>query len=161
EIAEVQRLLRAFPLVTLTGTGGCGKTRLALEAVRPLLAAYPDGIWLVELAPLADPELVPQSIVSALGIEVDRGQPLPPTLVDYLRQRQALLVLDNCEHLIEACARLTDLLLRSCPTLHILATSREALGLSGEIPWRVPSLPTPDPRSPPEEIRPERLRQYD
>jgi predicted ATPase/DNA-binding SARP family transcriptional activator len=193
QMAEVQQLLASHRLVTLTGAGGCGKTRLALqvgawgaeggasthgvaarpaagvdrwEALRPaprsgqgaptegecesgpgpgaaLLPAFPNGIWLVELAPLADPALVPGSVAAALGVRETPGQPLTQTLIEYLKPRQLLLLLDNCEHLIEACARLAAALLRSCPELRILATSREPLAVMGERAYRVPSLSVP------------------
>jgi predicted ATPase/class 3 adenylate cyclase len=144
EIAEVERLLGMTRLLTLTGSGGAGKTRLALQVAADLLANYPDGVWLVELAPLADPAVVPQTVASALSLHEQRGRPLLVTLADYLRSRQMLLLLDNCEHLIEACATLADELLRACPQLGILATSREALGIAGETAWRLPSLSLPD-----------------
>ncbi len=132
EMVEVKRSLAMSGVLTLTGIGGCGKTRLALEVARDLVGAYPDGVWLVELAPFADPELVPQAVAAALGVSEQPGRPLTQTLSDYLRSRQTLLVLDNCEHLIDACARLVDALLGTCPELRVLATSREALGVAGE-----------------------------
>jgi predicted ATPase/class 3 adenylate cyclase len=143
ELAEVKRLLASSPLVTLTGTGGCGKTRLALQVGADLLDGYPDGVWLVELAPLTDPALVPQAVASALGVRELPDRPLLATLVDHLRGRELLLVLDNCEHLLDAGARLADTLLRGCPNVRILATSREGLGIAGEVSWRVPSLTVP------------------
>jgi predicted ATPase/class 3 adenylate cyclase len=144
EMADVKRLLAATRLLTLTGAGGAGKTRLALQVAADVLEAYPDGVWLVELAPISDPSLVPQTIASVFGLHDERGRPLPATLADYLRPKRLLLVLDNCEHLIEACAALVDGLLRACPPLRILATSREALGIAGETAWRMPSLSLPD-----------------
>ena len=143
ELAEVAALLAAHRLVTLTGAGGTGKTRLALQAAADALEAYPDGVWLAELAALADPALVPQAVAAAIGVREEPGRPLLATLTDALRPKRLLLVLDNCEHLVEACARLADGLLRACPTLTVLATSREALGLAGETVWRVPSLAAP------------------
>ncbi len=146
EKREVERLLSIARLLTLTGTGGAGKTRLALQVAADLLEQYPDGVWVVELAPLADPTLVPQSVASALGVAEQPHRAMNATLVDYLRPKSLLLVLDNCEHVLPACAQLTDALLRVCPSLRILATSREALRIAGEISWRVPSLSQPDPQ---------------
>jgi predicted ATPase/DNA-binding CsgD family transcriptional regulator len=145
EIAEVARLLSATRLLTLTGAGGSGKTRLALEVAAQALEAFPDGVWVAELASLSDPALVVQAVTTAVGLRDESGRPLVSTLVDYLRPRRVLLVLDNCEHLIDACAHLTEALLRSCPDMRILATSRQALGIPGETAWRVPSLSLPDP----------------
>ena len=146
EAAEAERLLGTTRLLTLTGAGGAGKTRLALKVAADLLEAYPDGVWLVELAALADPALVPQTVASALGLFEQPSRPLIQTLADFLKPRTLLLVLDNCEHLVEACAALADGLLRACPQLRIMATSREALGIAGETAWRLPSLSLPDPR---------------
>src|SRR5215204_1664063 len=111
-------------LLTLTGTGGSGKTRLALEVARSLVGAYPDGVWLVELAPLSEGELVPQAVARALGVKERLDQLLSDTLVEFLRTKQTLLVLDNSEHLVEAVAQLVDILLNACPRVRILATSR-------------------------------------
>jgi non-specific serine/threonine protein kinase len=147
ELAEVTRLIQAHRLVTLTGTGGCGKTRLALRVANSLVDDFVDGVWDVELAPLADPNLVAQTIAAVLGVQEQPERPLLATLVDTLQAKRLLLILDNCEHLIEVCARLTEALLRGCPTIQILATSREALGVAGEAAWRVPSLPIPSRRS--------------
>ena len=145
EKTEVERLLRAARLVTLTGAGGCGKSRLALEVAGRLRGACPDGVWLVELSGLADPALVPQSIASVFGVWGEPGRPLVETLSSHLQQRRLLLLLDNCEHVVECCAAVADGLLRACPELRIMATSRQALGIAGEIDWRVPSLAVPDP----------------
>ncbi|MSP12993.1 MAG: adenylate/guanylate cyclase domain-containing protein, partial [Chloroflexi bacterium] len=157
EMAEVKRLLAAPPtstkdrpegrarLVTLTGVGGSGKTRLSLQAGADLLEGFPDGVWLVEFAPLADPHLVPQAITSVLGVPEAPGQPLEKSLLDYLRAKHLLLILDNCEHLIAACARLAETILRACPQVKILASSREGLGIQGEMTMPVPSLAAPDP----------------
>jgi predicted ATPase/DNA-binding XRE family transcriptional regulator len=143
EIAQVRELLRAARLVTLTGPGGTGKTRLTLEAAAGLLDQYPDGAWLVELAPLADPALVPQTVATLWGLKDVPGRPLLSILVDHLGRRRLLLVLDNCEHLIQACAQMAEVLLRACPLLTILATSRETLAIAGESICPVPSLSLP------------------
>ncbi len=145
ELAEVKRLLENTRLLTLTGPGGCGKTRLALAAAGEL-EELEDGVWLVELAPLADPSLVPQAVAFVLGTREQPGRSLTETLSDHLRTKKLLLVLDNCEHLVEACAGLAEALLRSCPELRVLATSREALDITGEVAWPVPSLSLPDLR---------------
>ena len=118
--------------MTLTGAGGSGKTRLAIEVARGLIEAYPEGVWLVELAPLSEEVLVPKAVADALGVSERPREPLSDTLADVLGDRQLLLVVDNCEHLVEAAARLVDMLLDSCPGVRILATSREALGVEGE-----------------------------
>jgi predicted ATPase/DNA-binding SARP family transcriptional activator/DNA-binding CsgD family transcriptional regulator len=149
EIVEVKRALSMTRLLTLTGAGGSGKTRLALEVARDLVGAYPDGVWLAELAGLSEGDLVPHAVAAALGVKERPGQPLIETLVDYLRDKVMLLVVDNCEHLVEAAARLADMLLDSCPRLRVLATSREALGIVGEMNWPVQSLSLPDPRQQP------------
>jgi len=149
EMAEVKRALAMARLLTLTGAGGSGKTRLAVEMARDLAGAYPDGAWLVELAPVSEGGLVPQAVASALGLKEMPGEQLADTLADALRPETALLVLDNCEHLAGEAARLVDALLDSCPRLRVLATSREPLGVGGEVIWRVPplSLPADDGRS--------------
>ena len=146
ELTEVRRLLENNRLLTLTGSGGCGKTRLALAAASELVERFEDGVWMVELASLAEPSLVPQAVAFTLGVRERPGSSLTEALSDYLRTRKLLLILDNCEHLIEACAELVEALLRSCPGLRVLATSREALGITGEIAWPVPSLSLPDLR---------------
>jgi predicted ATPase len=133
-------------LLALTGSGGCGKTRLALQVAADLLEEYPDGIWLTELAPLADPALLPQAVATALGIREEPGRPVAQTLTDYLRARSLLLVLDNCEHLLSVSAQLAEALLRGCPHLQVLASSREGLGIGGEQTYRVPSLSLPHAR---------------
>ncbi len=146
ELAEVKRLVETTRLLTLTGSGGCGKTRLALAAAGELVEGFEDGVWMVELASLVDPSLVPQAGTSTLGIREQPGRSPTEALSYYLRSRKVLLVLDNCEHLIDACATLAETLLRSCPKLGVLATSREALGIAGEVTWPVPSLSLPDLR---------------
>jgi predicted ATPase/DNA-binding CsgD family transcriptional regulator len=147
-LAEVGRLLATARLLTLTGAPGVGKTRLALQLAGQALEAYADGVWLVELAPLADPALVPQAVATAVGVQEQPGRPLVEILGEALRPQQVLLVLDNCEHLVAACAMLADHLLRACPQLEILATSREALGVGGETAWWVPSLAVPGEAAP-------------
>jgi predicted ATPase len=137
---ELKRELAMTRLLTLTGTGGSGKTRLALEVARDLVGVYPDGVWLVELASLSEGELVPQVVAGALGIKERPGQSLADTLAAALRAKDLLLVLDNCEHLIDAAARLVDTLLDSCPRVRVLATSREALSIPGEVNRPVPPL---------------------
>ncbi len=146
EMAEIKRLLSTAHLVTLMGPGGTGKTRLGLQVAADLLEQFPNGVWLAELAPLSDPALVPQTVATVFGVREQPGRALLDTLVDYLRARELLLVLDNCEHLVEASAHLAHSLLRGCPKLRILATSREALGTAGEVPYRVLPLTRPDPR---------------
>jgi predicted ATPase/DNA-binding SARP family transcriptional activator len=158
EMSEVTRLLSTCRLLTLVGADGCGKTRLALQVAAGQLKDYTDGVWLAELAGLADAALVPQEVGSVLGVREQPDRPLLETLVDFLRSRHLLLVLDNCEHLLDACASLVKSLVQQCPRLHILATSRQALGLAGETAWRVPSLLTPDPEHLPAF---ERLLEYD
>ncbi|MDR9449890.1 MAG: adenylate/guanylate cyclase domain-containing protein [Acidimicrobiia bacterium] len=143
QLAEVKRLLDDHRLVTLTGVGGVGKTRLALQAGADLLDRYRHGVWLVELAPLTEPDLLPKTIASALAIREDPNRPITETLIDYLEERRALIILDNCEHLIDPVARLAERLLRSSAFLHILATSREGLAISGERLWQVPVLASP------------------
>ncbi len=158
EMAEIKQLLSTTCLLTLIGAGGSGKTRLALHVATELLEHYPDGVWLAQLAPLTEPALVTKAVASALGIPEQPGRPLTETLVDYLRPRAPLLLLDNCEHLLHACADLADALLQACPSLRILATSREALSIAGELTYRVPPLSLPDlQRLPP----PETLTQYE
>ena len=144
EMVEVKRTLAMTRLLTLTGVGGSGKTRLALEVAKDLVGAYSDGVWLVELASLSEGDLVPRAVAEAMGVLERPGQPLADTLAEYLHARSVLLVVDNCEHLADSVADLLDKLLDSCPRLRVLATSREALGLAGEVVWRLPSLSVPD-----------------
>jgi predicted ATPase/class 3 adenylate cyclase/Tfp pilus assembly protein PilF len=146
EIVEVKRRVLGDRFVTLTGPGGTGKTRLAVQVAAELLELFPDGVWLVEMASISDSALVPNTIATALGIRESSGRPILNLLTDYLRNKETLLVLDNCEHLLSACAQLVMTLLQACPNLCILATSREALDIPGEVPFRVPSLSAPDAR---------------
>jgi predicted ATPase/DNA-binding SARP family transcriptional activator len=143
-MAEVQQLLATHRLVTLVGAGGCGKTRLALQVAGERLESFAEGVRLVELAALADPALVPQTVAAALGLREEPSRPMTLTLTDYLRPRSLLLLLDNCEHLLAASAQLADALLKACPHLQILASSREGLGIVGEQSYRVPPLSLPD-----------------
>ncbi len=147
ELAALGHALAPGPvgcrLLTLTGAGGGGKTCLALEVAAAVRPHYPDGVWLVELAALADPALVPATVAAVLGVREAPDEPVLTTLADALQPRRLLLVLDNCEHLVAACAEVATTLLRACPHLQILATSREALGMAGEVVWRVPSLALP------------------
>jgi len=143
-MAELKSLLSTTRFLTLTGAGGSGKTRLALQVATTLLAEFEHGVWWVELASLADPVLVPQQVASSLGLSEQPGRSLMDTLSDTLQTRKLLLVLDNCEHLIAACAHLVETLLHSCADLLILATSREAFNIPGETIWLVPSLGVPD-----------------
>ena len=146
EIAELERLLATTRLLTLTGSGGCGKSRLALQAAPRMLHAYPDGIWLAELAPLERASLVTQTVARVLAIKEQAGKALLDTVAESVASRKLLLVLDNAEHLLAACGELVDLLLRRCDRLAILVTSRERLGIAGELTYRVPSLSVPDTR---------------
>lgn len=143
-MAEVEALLERARLVTLTGAGGCGKTRLALQVVAGLLERFEDGVWLVDLAPLARPAMVAQAVAEVLGVREEPERPLQRTLTAHLAGRNALVLLDNAEHLVATCAELADALLRECPHLVLVATSREALGVAGEVTYRVPSLTMPD-----------------
>ena len=145
---EIRQRLREHRLVTLTGSGGTGKTRLALEAAASQLDQFPDGVWLIELAGLSTPDLVAQTIAKVLALpETPDLAPLE-RLGTFLHARRLLLVLDNCEHLIEECARITAVLLARCPRLALLATSREPLAIGGEAVLRVPPLRLPDPTQP-------------
>jgi predicted ATPase/DNA-binding CsgD family transcriptional regulator len=148
EMAEVEKLLAESRLLTLTGPGGSGKTRLALSVASRLAGRFEDGVWIAELAPLSDPDLVPQTVASVVGVRESPGTSLLEALADYLQSREMLLVLDNCEHLVETCASLAESLLSRCPGLSILATSREALGILGETLFAVPPLSLPDPHRP-------------
>jgi predicted ATPase/class 3 adenylate cyclase len=143
ELVEVKNLLQDTHVLTLTGPGGTGKTRLSLQLATEVLKEFPDGVWLVELAPLADPSLVIPTVASTLGVRESPGHTILDALIDYVRAKNMLLLFDNCEHLIETCAQLTYTLLRAAPRLKILATSREVLGITGETAYRVPSLPLP------------------
>ncbi len=144
ELAEVKRLLSSTRLLTLTGTGGTGKTRLSLQVAADLLEQFHDGIWLVEFATISDPALVVETVAAAIDLRQEAERPLAATLSSFVRNKQLLLIFDNCEHVVAACARLAESLLRSCPQLRILASSREPLGIAGETAWPLPPLSLPD-----------------
>jgi len=153
ELAVVRALVLGSRLVTLTGAGGAGKTRLALQVAAGLADGAGDGVWFADLAPLQDPDLVAVTVADVLGVRLETGRPALDTLVDALSGQSLLVVLDNCEHVIGACAKLADVLLRGCPDLALLATSRELLGVDGERVYRVPSMRTPADRDDAEAIR--------
>jgi len=144
EQGEVMAMMAEARLVTLMGSGGSGKTRLALAVAGDLVDHFPEGVWLAELAALGDPALIPGVVAQAVDTRESHARTPLEALIHHLRRRQVLLVLDNCEHLIGACASLAAALLRACPGLQILATSREPLGVTGERRYRVPSLPLPN-----------------
>jgi len=156
EIAEIHGLLTEnrdregnVRLLTLTGHGGCGKTRLALQAASGLVEAFNDGIWLVELGPVTDPELVTNTLATVLAVDENPEEDLLATIIEHMRLCNTLLIFDNCEHVIQAVAELAMAILHACPNVYILTTSREMLGVSGERAMKVPSLSMPDPRHPP------------
>lgn len=144
-MARIKDLLSTTRLLSLTGAGGTGKTRLALEVASDLLGEYPDGVWFIELAALNDSTLISQSVATVLGLGEEASRPTIAVICDYFRTKTALLILDNCEHLIEASARLADATLQAAPQLKILATSREVLGLVCETTYPVPTLTVPPP----------------
>jgi predicted ATPase/DNA-binding CsgD family transcriptional regulator len=158
ELAEVEALLDTTRLLTITGPGGCGKTRLALRIAADLGDTFSGGTFFVGLASLTDPDLVPQAVAGVLGVRETPNLSLLEALEKYLEVDEALLLMDNCEHLVEGCAELADALLRSCPNLKILATSREVLGVSGEVVWAVPPLSVPEDS---DATSPEALLQHD
>lgn len=154
ELAAVTELLASTHLLTLVGSGGVGKTRFALEVAAAVAGRFKDGVWCVELAPVADPALVVPTVAAALDLHDEPGRPLLDTVLDYLRRRELLIVLDNCEHLVETCARLAERVLHASAGTCTLATSREALNVAGETAWRMPSLPAaaPDSAASPEDL---------
>ena len=158
EIAEVKKLLGHTRLLTLTGAGGSGKTRLSMQVAAEMLDAYPDGIWLVELAALFDPGLVPQTVAAVMGLTEQAGKTLTQSLIEHFAARRVLLILDNAEHLLAACGNLAGDLVQACPQVVVLATSREASGIPGELKFRVPSLSTPDPAR---DVTPEQVSSFE
>jgi predicted ATPase/DNA-binding CsgD family transcriptional regulator len=153
ELAAVRALVGGARLVTLTGAGGSGKTRLGLQAAAGLLDGSGDGVWFADLAPVGDPGLVAVTVADVLGVRPDPGHPVPEALAAVIGRRRLLLVLDNCEHVIGGCAKLADVLLRGCPNLALLATSREPLGVGGERVYRVPLMSVPAEDAGTQEIR--------
>jgi predicted ATPase/DNA-binding CsgD family transcriptional regulator len=143
ELAEVRGLMAGSRLVTLTGAGGAGKTRLALQVMAALAADAGDGVWFADLAPLGEPDMVAATLADVLGVRQEPGLPVLDSLVGAVGGRSLIVLLDNCEHIIGACAKLADAMLRGCPNLALLATSREPLGIDGERVYRVPSLGVP------------------
>ncbi len=144
EQLDIIQLITKHRLVTLTGSGGVGKTRLSIKIGEQILENYPDGVWLAELAPILDPLLVPRTTAIAIGLRDEPQRPVIEMLCDYLCEKSMLIILDNCEHLLESCSQMVDRVLRAAPNVHILATSRESLGVDGELTYRVPSLGLPD-----------------
>ena len=145
EIDDIEARLEQAHLLTLTGAGGVGKTRLAVQVADDVAASYDDGVWFVDLAPLSEGALVARAVATVLGVREEPNRSLVETLCDFLTEKQLLLILDNCEHMVQACAALADTLVRRCSRLRLCATSRQALGVQGEIIWRVPSLSVPNP----------------
>jgi predicted ATPase len=159
EVAHVHELLRTSRLVTLTGIGGAGKTRLAVRVATEALDGYPDGVWLIQFASLQEPSLVDNHIARTMGLRPPPDRTGRDVLVDHLRDKKVLLILDNCEHLVQRCAEVADLLVRECPKVQLLATSRTVLRIPGESAWRLPSLSVPSPPPPPLEVN--RVSEYD
>ncbi|CAN5751848.1 BTAD domain-containing putative transcriptional regulator [soil metagenome] len=155
EVSELKHLLETTRLLTLTGAGGSGKTRLSLEVARESLGLYPDGVWMAGLSSISDPDLMPQAVARIFGVREQPDYPLAETLAAALRDKKLLLLLDNCEQVVETVASLTETLLSSCPHLQVLATSRERLGVQDEISWTVPalSLPCPNDGLPVQDLR--------
>lgn len=147
EMADLKKLLSSTRLITLTGPAGSGKTRLAIQVGTDLLDAYTDGVWWVDLASLMDEALVPQKIAKSLGVEETANQPLLKLIANFLRPKQLVLILDNCEHLVETCGQSITYLLEECSQLSVIATSRETLNIYGEKIWRVPTMSFPDLQS--------------
>ncbi|MGW3473759.1 ATP-binding protein, partial [Saccharopolyspora sp. NPDC000995] len=143
-VAEVKRLMSASRLVTLTGPGGVGKSRLALRVARAVRRAFPQGVWLIELAKLQDPSLLYHALFEALELRNRSTRALDAVLIEYLADKRLLLVLDNCEHLLDACSELVSRLLPAAPGVRFLVTSQQSLGVAGEHVWPVPSLSVPD-----------------
>jgi len=158
EIAQLKELVATNRLVTLTGAGGAGKTRLAIDVASRLVDAFPDGIWLVDLVALSDPRLVPQAVAQVFALNEQPTRPVIQTLSDYLASKKLLLVLDNAEHLLEGCVQFVDLILRHSPDVAMLVTSCERLAITGELTYRVPSLTVPDAS---DTLRPETVSRYE
>ena len=158
ELAEIKTLLGKTRLLTLTGSGGCGKTRLSLQAAEEALEGLKDGVWLVELASILDPSLMAQTVANVFGLKEEPGKPILQSLTDFIRAKRLLLILDNCEHLLDSCSRLAEAILHQCAMVSILTSSRQGLGISGETTYRVPSLSLPDPER---MHTPESLSQYE
>src|SRR5262245_53279953 len=160
ELAEVQQLVSNSRLVTLTGAGGCGKTRLAIQVGSKMSDTFADGVWLVDFVPLGEPELVPQQVAQTIGLRTVPHQLLSESLFNFVTPKQILLILDNCEHLIAAIAQFVQPLLSSAPKLNILATSRQPLAIPGEKIYQVQglSLPSLDSAT---ALNPQDLKQYD
>jgi non-specific serine/threonine protein kinase len=150
EIQEVKQLMAKHRLVTLTGVGGTGKTRLSLQAARELVDDFTHGAWVIELSTIFEKDQVLRALAAVLDVREKTNQPLLESIINYLKPRKLLLIMDNCEHLIAACAGLVEALLTACPDIQIMVTSREALGVQGEVSFHVPSMKLPDPDSPPE-----------
>ncbi len=158
EIREIKILVDRTHMITLTGPGGTGKTRLSLQIAGEMLDRFVDGVWFVDLAPLTDATLVPQAVAAALRILEQPGRPMSVQLTEYLRPKKLLIVLDNCEHLVSACAHLASTLLQNCPELRMIASSREPLNIIGEVSYPVTPLPIPDLK---EQVMLSRLVQYE
>lgn len=148
ELKELQTMVGQARLVTLSGSGGCGKTRLAMQAAAELLDQFSDGAWFVELAALADPSLLTSTVASVLGLKEEPNRTVQQSLLSYLQTKKLLLILDTCEHLIEPVAKLVQTILASCPSIRVIATSREILGIPGEAAWRVPGMGVPPAGAP-------------
>jgi len=146
-VKEIKALVKTAPLVSVVGTGGVGKTRVSVEVAHQLVGDSPDGVWFVELAPLGDPELVAHALAAALGVQESPRTPLLNTLISHLSQKQLLIVLDNCEHVLDQTRRVVGSLLRECPKVKFLTTSREALTITGERVYRLPSLAFPQEKT--------------
>jgi predicted ATPase/class 3 adenylate cyclase len=158
EVAEVRRLLGSARLVTVTAVGGTGKTRLAVQAAAEIVDEYADGVWFIELATITEPDLVAQTIARLLNVNEASGEPILQALVSSLKSKQLVLVLDNCEHLVAECARVANALLRACSGVRILASSRQALNVTGEVVYSLPALSLPDPKA---RQTPTAVAQYD
>lgn len=143
DVAEIKERLKKYRLLTITGSGGVGKTRVAVQVGSELLDEYPDGVWFVELGPLDDPRLVAEEICSTVGLSVEGNRSAVESAVEFFRAKRVLLILDNCEHLVSAVAHVTEAIIRDCPQVTVLATSRESLAIAGESTFRIPSLSFP------------------